>query len=119
MANSNNYDLILQNNGSKEFFVYSGLSNASVNHLFYEFDVDMEVPDGEYTYVVLINNRDDVVYELKTPILSTILHTGEGDVELRDLQPATGLLRVGKNEVIYDNIYDETADNDTFIYYDN
>ena len=119
MTKETKYDLLLQNNGSKEFFTYSGLTNLSENHIYYHFDIDLGVPDGEYTYVVLVNNRDDVEYELKIPLLMTILHTGEGDVLLRDLQPATGLLRVGAGVPVYDNIYDEGEGTGVIFYYDN
>lgn len=119
VISDNKYDLLLQNNASKEFTIYSGLTNISDNHLYYHFDVELDVPDGEYTYVVQVDNRDDVEYELKTPILSTMIHTGDGDVLLRDLQPATGLLRIGAGTPVYDNVYDQTEDNQLIFYYDN
>lgn len=114
------YDLLLQNNASKEFFIYSGLTDTGDNHLYYKFNIDLStLKSAEYTYVVLINNRDDVEYDMNTPILDTILHTGEGDVLLRDLQPSTGLLQIGDGAPVYENIYDETKDNDLIFYYDN
>ena len=114
------YDLLLQNNASKEFFIYSGLTDTGDNHLYYKFNVDLSsLKSAEYTYVVLINNRDDVEYDMNTPILDTILHTGEGDVVLRDLQPSTGLLQIGDGAPVYKNIYDKTQDNDLIFYYDN
>lgn len=118
--NPNAYDLILQDNGSKEFFLFSGLTDLSENHLYHQFDIDLSsMNPAEYTYVVLINNRTDVEYDFKTPLLSTIIHTGDGDIELRDLQPGTGLLRVGDEKPVYDNQYDESGDNKTIFYYDN
>lgn len=119
VINENKYDLLLQNNASKEFFIYSGLTDISINHLYFQFDAELNVPDGEYTYAVLVNNRDDVEYDLNIPLLNTILHTGEGDVLLSDLQPSTGLLQVGEGKPVYDNVYDETQDNNTIFYYDN
>ena len=114
------YDLILQDNGSKQFFVFSGLTDLSENHLYYKFNIDLSsLKSAEYTYVVLINNRDDVVYDMNLPILETILHTGEGDVLLRDLQPSTGLLQIGDGVPVYENVYDETQDNNLIFYYDN
>lgn len=113
------YDLILQNNASKEYFVFSGLTDISTNHLYHSFDIELNVPDGEYTYALFVNNRDDVVYELKTPVLSIILHTEDGDVLLRDLQPDTGLLKIGAGKPVYDNVYDESEDKKTIFYYDN
>ena len=117
VINENKYDLLLQNNASKEFFVYSGLTDASGNHLYYRFDTELDVPDGEYTYAVLTNNRDDVEYDLNIPLLMTVIHTGEGDVLLRDLQPDTGLLQIGDGKAVLD--YDTDRDNDTIFYYDN
>lgn len=117
VINENKYDLLLQNNASKEFFVYSGLTDTGGNHLYYRFDKQLDVPDGEYTYAVLTNNRDDVEYDLNIPLLMTVIHTGEGDVLLRDLQPDTGLLRIGDGKAVLD--YDTDRDNDTIFYYDN
>lgn len=120
MTKETKYDLLLQNNASKEFIYFTGLDDLSFNHLYYRFNVNLYgLPDGEYTYAVLVNNRDDVIYDFKVPILMTILHTGDGDVLLRDLQPATGLLRIGDGVPVYENIYDETQDNNTIFYYDN
>ena len=114
------YDLLLENNASKEFFIFSGLTDTSDNHLYYKFNIDLSsLKSAEYNYVVLINNRDDVEYDLNIPILNTILHTGEGDVLLRDLQPSTGLLQIGDGVPVYENVYDETQDNNLIFYYDN
>ena len=112
------YDLLLQNNASKQHFVYSGLTDISTSHLFFQFEEELDVPDGEYTYAVVMNYRTDVEYELKTPLLSTILHTEDGDVKLADLQPSTGLLQIGAGEVVYENVYDKDEENTVF-YYDN
>lgn len=119
MEKSQKYDLLLQNNGSKEFFTYTGLEDLSENHLFYRFDVELDVPDGEYTYVVLKNSRDDVEYDLNIPLLMTMIHTEDGDVLLRDLQPTTGIVKIGNGVAVYDNIYDEAEDNSLIFYYDN
>ena len=113
------YDLLLQNNASKEFFIYSGLADISASHLYYEFDLELDVPDGEYTYCVQANDEQNVIYDLKTPLLSTILHVEENEILLRDLQPDTGLLQIGEGKPIFENIYDKTQDNDTIFYYDN
>lgn len=117
MENEKFYDLLLQNNASKEFFRFSGLTDSSTNYLFYEFELEWDVPDGEYTYAVYLNTRDDVEIEYKHPLLSSILHTEDGDVVLRDLQPVTGLLRVGKPATI--NEYDGGNETNTVFYYDN
>lgn len=110
------FDVILQNNASKEFILLSGLTDTSTSHLYHRFEVDIDAAEGEYTYAVQYNTRDDVEYEFKTPILDTVLHTEDGDVVLRDLQPSTGLLRIGSNiEPV--NIY-QKDNNDTIFYYE-
>ena len=110
------YDIILQNNASKEFHLFNQLENVSLTNLYMEFDnIDLdELPAGEYTIVCLFNDRDDIEYEYKTPILQTILHTSEGDIVLKDLYPFIGLLRIGDVQDV--NTYN--INNNTFIYYD-
>lgn len=112
------YDLLLQNNASKEFFSYQSLEDKADTKLYYKFDVVLDIPEGEYTFCVFINDRDDVEYEFKTPLKETIIHTQDGDVVLSDLQPDTGLLRVG-SKVPQDNIYDKTDTSGLIFYYDN
>lgn len=109
--NINKMDLILQNNASKEFFIYSGLTNISTNPLYTEFDIELDVPEGEYTYATTINNRTDVSYELKTPLLKSILHTEDGDALLADLHPQTGLLQIGEYGKPINIYEEETPDN--------
>lgn len=106
------YDIILQNNASKEFFLLQGLEDEARTELYLEFnDVELpdDLPDGEYVYAVLGNKREDVTYVFNTPILDTIVQTEDGDVVLRDLQPFTGLLRVGL--IVEKNVYDEDESN--------
>ena len=117
------YDIIMQNNASREFSILQDLDDKSETPLYFRFeDVVLDVPDGEYTYALVPNDRDDVTYDPKTPILDTIVHTNEGDVVLRFIKPYTGLLRVGNVEEM--NIYDEGHmeypydDNNDNIYYE-
>lgn len=108
------YTLILKNNSTNEFTVYDGLQNVSGKQLYLEFnDVELEVPDGEYTYAVFSNDRDDITYDFKAEILDTVLHTEDGDVELRDINPRIGLLRIGLVEET--NKYDNNS-RDTYYY---
>ena len=111
-----NYDLILENNASKEFFLFSGLTDSGTN-LYHQFEVDLDLADGEYTYVLLLNNRDDVEYEFKYPILQSIVTADGKSFELKDLRPEIGLMRIGA-EIADASIYDEKTNNNNFIYYD-
>lgn len=108
------YDIILQNNASKETFLYPGVEDMSGSHLYHLFEVDIDAPDGEYTYVLLKNSRNDVEYEFKTPILESFVVVGGEKWLLSDFQPATGLLRIG--EITPVNIYDDNKDNTIFYY---
>ena len=111
------YDLILQNNASRKFSLYPGLEDVSTSHLYHLFeDVELDEPDGEHTYVLLHNDRDDVEYEFKTPLLDTIVRVpGYEDILLRDLQPSTGLLRIG-DTIAPANIYDNNETSTIFYY---
>ena len=121
------YDIILQNNASKEFTLLQGLTNVSLTDLYLQFDeVELDVPDGEYTYACFVNDREDVEYDLKTPILDTIVIADGKHIELRDLQPLTGLLRVGtvgeENDYDTDSVtyhpYDDGRNDNNTIYYE-
>lgn len=114
--NSTKYDLIIQNNASKQTFLFSGLTDTSETHLYHKFeDLDLDVPDGEYTYYVLRNERDDVEYDFKTPLGDTIVRADGQEVILKSLQPSTGLLRVG-SEIKVVNTYDNNKENTIFYY---
>ena len=117
-GNTENYDLIIQTNGSKQPFLFSGLPDTSETHLYHTFEeLEMDVPDGEYTYYLLRNERDDVVYDFKTPLGDTIVHADGQEIVLKDLQTPTGLLRVGEN-INSANTYDNNKEK-TIFYYDN
>lgn len=120
--NQTKYDLLLLNSASREFFLFSGLLDSSENHLYHKFEnVELDIPEGEYTYALLRNERDDVEYVFKTPLLESELKIGEETALLRNFQPSTGLLRVGA-EVEPINIYNpvtEAENNETIYYYDN
>ena len=119
MTDFNKYNVVLQNNASKEFFNFSGLTNESVSNLYYKFNVELDLEDGEYTYASFINNREDVEFEYRTPLLDTILHiAGHDDIILRDLQPSTGLLKIGDKSTPI-NVYDDGNDTNKIFYYDN
>lgn len=109
-------DLILQNSSDKRIWLISGLTDVSTSERYVQFDdVDLpeDMPDGEYYYALIINNRDDVAYEFKTDLLKTIVKTDEGDVLLKDLKPLVGLLRVGQ---VKDNAIYQERENKTYYY---
>ena len=109
------YDLILQNNASKEFIVFSALTDYTTTRLYYKFVEELDLKDGEYTYAVISNDDETVIeYDFRNPLLDTVLKIDETTVILRDLEPDTGLMRVGK--VKEEAIYDPKNNNEIFYY---
>ena len=113
------YDLILLGNASRQFHIYSGLTDIGDSHLYHLFNVDLtDLKSGEYTFALVYNTRDDVTYDFRVPILETILHYGDNEsIVLKYLQPDTGLLRIGE-AITPENIYDEDNNKDNTYYYD-
>ena len=99
------YTLILRNNATNEVNIFSGLTNISEKRLYLEFDAELDVVDGEYTYAVFPCDRNDVLFDFKSNILDSVLTVDNTDFELRDLNPRYGLMRVGDIEPTaqYDN----------------
>ena len=120
------FDILVQNNASKEFYVISGLENTSSTGLYIRFN-DVELPngmqDGEYTYAVIKDEDGDAIFTPKTPIQESIVTIDGKQMVLKELNPLTGLMRVGKVEAndVYDYghisfPYDAKKDNNTLYY---
>ena len=92
------FDIIFMNNASKKVKILQKQENVSEDNDCLRFEnVELDLPDGEYTYATIFNARDDVRYDVKNDLLETIVLTDEGNVPLKVLRPFTGLLMV-KNE---------------------
>ena len=117
------FDIIFMNNASKKVKILQKQENVSEDKdcLIFE-NVELDLPDGEYTYAVIWNSRDDVRYDVKNDLLETIVMTDEGNVPLKVLRPFTGLLMVkneGKKTLFYnptreDGVYTQNL---TIFYY--
>lgn len=93
-----NFDIIFVNNASKKVKILQKQENVSEDKDYLCFEnVELDLPDGEYTYAAIYNARDDVRYDVKNDLLETIVLTNEGNVPLKVLRPLMGLLMV-KNE---------------------
>ena len=93
-----NFDIIFVNNASKKVKILQKQENVSEDKDYLLFEnVELDLPDGEYTYAVICNERIDVRYDVKNDLLETIVMTDEGNAPLKVLRPFTGLLMV-KNE---------------------
>lgn len=93
-----NFDIIFVNNASKKVKILQKQENVSEDKDYLCFEnVELDLPDGEYTYAAIYNARDDVRYDVKNDLLETVVMTDEGNVPLKVLRPLMGLLMV-KNE---------------------
>lgn len=108
------FDIIFMNNASKKVKILQKQENVSDGKDCLRFEnVELYLPDGEYTYAVICNERIDVRYDVKNDLLETIVMTDEGNVPLRVLRPFTGLLMVENknkktlfyNPTIEDGVY--------------
>ena len=118
-----NFDIIFVNNASKKVKILQKQENMSEDKDYLCFEnVELDLPDGEYTYAAIYNARDDVRYDVKNDLLETVVMTNEGNVPLKVLRPLMGLLMVkneGKKTLFYnpkkeDGVY---AQNLTIFYY--
>ena len=109
------YTLLLQNNGSKQEYIITGLTDTG-NFLAYVFD-GFEMPDGagqgEYTGILFYDGREDTEYQLSDVLLNTICRTGEGNVCVRDLRPEIFLLKYSTPE----DRNEYRQNNNDYVYY--
>lgn len=111
------YDLFFQNNGSKQIFSMTGIEPTEANAYyltFEEFDIPEDMEDGEYTYVVFVNDLEDVTYEFSACLLDSFAITDGEKYEFRALKPLTGLLRIGQPKS--DAIYSKSNNNENIYY---
>lgn len=109
-----NFDIIFVNNASKKVKILQKQENVSEDKDYLSFEnVELDLPDGEYTYAAIYNSREDVRYNVKNDLLETIVMTDEGNVPLKVLRPLMGLLMV-KNEEKKTLFYNPTRDNGVY-----
>lgn len=117
------FDIIFMNNASKKVKILQKQENVSEDEDCLRFEnVELDLPDGEYTYAVIWNERIDVRYDVKNDLLETVVMTNKGNVPLKVLRPFTGLLMVkneGKKTLFYnptreDGVYTQNL---TIFYY--
>lgn len=113
----NYYDILLQNNATREVFILNKVRSEEETRLFIRFEsvvLPTTAPNGEYTYAVIKNLREDVRYMPKADFLDTLAEVDDMSYTLRDLKAITGLLRVG--EVEDSAVYQEKAKNKNYYY---
>lgn len=103
------YILIIQNNSTKQSYVFSGLTNANESGYYLKFDnfrslvEEHNLSDGEYQYALI--KDEGYTIEPKPIILDTIAIKDGVSRTLRQLNASTGILKIG--EVKSSNIYNE------------
>ncbi len=103
------FTLILKNNATMKFYKYDGLEELDGKRLYLHFNIDIDAPEGEYTYAVFRNNRTDVDYTFKSEVLSSILEVEGEEFLLRDLNPIYGILRIG--DIVPTAVYEPKEEN--------
>ena len=109
------YTLLLQNNASKQEYLFTGLVDVSPSTLAYVFeDFSFDGQPGEYLGLLFQDSRSDSVYTLKDDLLKTTVETAEGTVEVNRLRPEIFLMKYGTEhvEVTY------LEKNDNYYYYE-
>lgn len=102
------FTLILKNNTSNEVSIYNNLyGEMSYTQINFE-DVFFDSEDGEYTYLLFLNYRKDVDYNLKSDIAESDVVIGDNIFPIKMLNPIIGLLKIENNKIknnIYNNEY--------------
>ena len=117
------FDIIFVNKASKKLKILQKPENVSEDNDCLRFEnVELDLPDGEYTYAAIYNALDNVRYDVKNDLLETVVMANGRNVPLKVLRPLTGLLMV-KNENKKTLFYNPTredgvyAQNLTIFYY--
>lgn len=106
-----NFDIIFMNNASKKVKILQKQENVSEDKDYLLFEnVELDLPDGEYTYAAIYNALDNVRYDVKNDLLETVVMANGRNVPLKVLRPLTGLLMV-KNENKKTLFYNPTKKN--------
>lgn len=116
------YDLFFQNNGSKQIYEILGVKEAGCSPYYIEFvnlDMPEDMQDGEYTYFVFANSRDDVTYEFNEILGKSVAVVDGKKYSFMDLKPLMGIMRYGDpssdNKYIYAE-QDKNKDNKGWLY---
>lgn len=92
------YDIILQNNSSKEVFLFEKQIPVEETGLYLLFNLEMPegVKEGEYTYAVVRNYRKDAEYTFKPVLLESEVYLRKADekVTLQHLAAMTGIVAI-------------------------
>lgn len=100
------YDLFFQNNGSKQIFEILGVNDVGCSPYYIEFenlDMPSDMQDGEYTYLIFANSRDDVAYEFNNILQNSVAVVDDNRYRFLDLKPLIGIMRYGdpSSEFLY------------------
>lgn len=104
------YLFIYRNSASNnaDNFVTNG---EQTKELYITIEANLEgLPNGEYNYALVPfcgsdEYYDGMTFDYKGNLLDTMIHCPDGSIMLRDLNPATGIFRIGK--IGETNTYDE------------
>lgn len=118
------YDIILQNNASKEVFLFQRQTPIEETGYYILFSLEMPdgVKEGEYTYAIVRNYRTDIEYTFKPVLLESDVYSRRKDehLTLQHLSPMTGIVAIetadGAPQLIF--IEGEGENNNNVYYYE-
>lgn len=89
------YTLLLKNNATRSEYVISGLVDEGTDllHCFKGFHMPEGAQEGEYTYVLFIDNTTDPVYDLRDDILESVVTVADVSIAVKHLNPEVGVLK--------------------------
>lgn len=111
------YTMIMQNLASKREWIVNRLRDTGENwmsYLFEDFQMPDDAPYGEYSCILFWNERRDCTYDIANDIDETVIHTKDGDVQVKQLKCERFLLVYG--DVASELVFNE--ENKDFYYYE-
>lgn len=105
-----NFTLILKNNTSNIVTITDNLvGDVTFSSIIFK-NVEFDLPNGEYEYLLFINYRTDVKYNFDTNLIDSTVIVENKEIPIKLLRPLIGLLKIEGEKV--ENIeYNPTINN--------
>ena len=102
------FTLILKNNTSNEVTIYDNLHGEMTLSKVTFDNIIIDSEDGEYTYLLFLNYRDDVEYIFYNNIIDSVVKIKNNYIPIKNLRPMIGILKIDNNKIensVYENQY--------------
>ena len=94
------YTLLLKNNGARKEYTIRGLQDEGTDliHFFKNFSMPEGAQEGEYTYMLFIDNAKDPIYSLNDNLPESTVTSDGITIAVKYLNPEMGILRYEERE---------------------